>query len=102
MDGVGVKGNILKVEAATSHVLFSEDTFLGGPLESSLAGVLNFGHELALLGDVNEQVGTGGLGSETPNLLGIVGVPAEFVLENLVADLDVLLGGDLLVLDVAL
>jgi hypothetical protein len=99
VDSIGVEGNILHVKADSSHVLFSQDTFLGCPLEGSLARVLNFVHELALLGGVNEQVSTGGLGTEAPNLLSIIGVPAEIVLENLVADLDVLLGGDLLVLD---
>ena len=90
---------ILDVETDTSHVFIGQGTFLGGPLESRLAGVLDFVHELALLGNIDKQVGTGGLGSEAPNLLCIVGVPSEFVLENLVADLDVLLGVNLVLFD---
>jgi len=58
---------------------------------------LDFVHELALLGDIDKQVGTSSLGTETPDLLGIVGVPSEFVLENLVADLNVLLGVDFVI-----
>ena len=99
MDSVGVEGNVLNVEADTSHVLLSNDTLLGGPLEGSLARVLDFVEELALLGGVNEQVGASGLGAEAPDLHGIVGVPGEVILKNLLADLDVLLGGDLLVLN---
>jgi len=80
VDSISVKGNILDVESDASHVFFRHDTLLGSPLEGSLAGVLNFVHELALRSDVNKQVGTGGLGTETPNFLGIVRVPAVFVL----------------------
>jgi len=97
VDSVGVEGNILDVEADTSHVFVSQSTFLSGPLEGGLAGVLDFVHELALLGNIDKQVGASGLGTETPDLLGIVGVPSEFVLENLVADLDVLFSVDFVV-----
>ena len=90
-----MESNILDVEADTSHVFIGQGTFLGGPLESRLAGVLDFVHELALLGNIDKQVGTGGLGSEAPNLLCIVGGPSEFVLENL----DVLLGVNLVLFD---
>ncbi len=65
-------------------------------MESSLARVLDFVHELALFGNINEQVGTSGLRTEAPNLLCIIGVPLVFVLENLVSDLDVLFGGNFL------
>ena len=99
VDSIGVEGNILQVEANTSHVLVSHDTFLGGPLESSLARVLDFVHELALLGGINEQVSASGLGTEAPNLLSIVRIPRVFILQDLVADLDVLLGVDLLFLN---
>jgi hypothetical protein len=99
VDSVGVEGNILDVEADTSHVFVSQSTFFGGPLEGGLAGVLDFVHELALLSDIDQQVGASGLGTETPDLLGIVGVPSEFVLENLVADLNVLLGVDFVIFD---
>ena len=41
VDSIGMEGNILEVESDTSHVLFDEDTFLGGPVEGSFHGVLN-------------------------------------------------------------
>jgi len=99
VDSIGVKSYILNVEADTSHVLISQNTFLGGPLESSLARVLNFVHELALFGNINKQVGTSGLRTEAPNLLCIIGVPLVFVLENLVSDLNILFGSNFLALN---
>jgi len=99
MDSIGVKGNIHDVESAASHVLVSESTLLGGPLEGSLHGVLDFVEVLNLLGGIDNDVGTGGVGSETPDFLGIVGIPLVFVLENTAALLDILLGVDLVVLD---
>jgi len=99
VDSVGVEGNILNVEADTSHVLVGQDTLLGGPLEGSLARVHDFVEELALLGGINKQVGASGLGAEAPNLHCIIGVPLVFVLEDLLAELGVLLGVDLLVLN---
>jgi len=75
VDSVGVEGAVLNVNADTSHVLLSELTFLGGPLESGLAGVGDFVKVLALLGNINKQVGASSLGAEAPNLHGIIGVP---------------------------
>ncbi len=95
VDSISVKLNILDVEADTSHVLISQSTFFGGPLEGGLTGILNFIHELALLGNINEQVGTSGLRTETPDLFGIIGVPAKFILKNLVADFNILFGVNL-------
>jgi len=60
---------------------------------------LDFVHELALLGNIDKQVSASGLRAKAPDLLGFVGVPSEFVCENLVADLDILLGGDLVGFD---
>jgi hypothetical protein len=99
VDSISVELDILNVEADTSHVLISQNTFLGGPLEGSFAGVLDFVHELALFGNIDKQVCTGGFRTEAPNLLSIVGVPAVLILKNLVADLNVLLGIDLLIFD---
>jgi len=99
VDSIGMEGNILDVESDTSHVLFDEDTFLGGPVEGGFHGVLNFVKVLDGLGGINEDVGTGGLGSETPDLECIIGVPLVFVSEDGSSDLGVLLGGDLIVFD---
>jgi hypothetical protein len=99
VDSISVEGNILDVEADTSHVFVSQNTLFGGPLEGCLAGVLDFSHELALLGNINQQVSTCSLGTEAPNLLCIIRVPLVFVLENLVADLNILFAVDLLALN---
>jgi len=99
VDSVSVQGNILNVEADTSHVLLSHDTLLGGPLEGSLAGVHDFVQVLALLGGINEQVSTSGLWTEAPNLHGIIWVPLELLLEELLADLWISLWSHLLILD---
>ena len=99
VDSIGVEGNILKVEADSSHVLLSHNTFFGGPLEGSFDGVLNFVHVLDGLGVINNKVRSGGVGSEAPNLLGFIGVPFVFGLEHLVAELGVLLGSDLVFLN---
>lgn len=99
VDSIGMEGNILEVESDTSHVLFDEYTFLGGPVESGFHGVLNFVKVLDSLGGINEDVRSGGLGSETPNLECIIGIPLVFVSEDGSSKLSILLGGDLVVLD---
>jgi len=99
VDSISVEGDILNVEADTSHVLLSQNSFLGGPLEGSLAGVLDFIQELALLGGINEQVSTGGFWTEAPDLHGIIWIPLEFVLQHLLSDLDIHLWGNFLILD---
>lgn len=42
VDSVSVKGDVVDVEANATHVLIAEHTFLGGPLEASDDGVLDF------------------------------------------------------------
>ena len=37
VNSVGVESNVHNVESDTSHVLISQDTFFGGPLEGSFA-----------------------------------------------------------------
>jgi hypothetical protein len=99
MDSISVESDIGDVETDSAHSFVAHDTLLGGLLEGRHARVLDLAHELALLGDINEEVGAGGLGAEAPNLLGIIGVPLVLILEDFVADLDILLGVDLLFFD---
>jgi len=99
VDSISMEGNILDVEAATSHVLFSEDTFFGGPLEGSFHGVLDFVEILNGLGGINEKVSSGSLGSEAPNLLGIIGVPFVFISEDYSTCFGILLARDLVSFD---
>jgi hypothetical protein len=96
VNSISVECYVLNVEADSSHVFISHDTLLGGPLEGSLARVLDFIHKLTLSGGINKEISTSGLGTETPNLLGIVGIPTVLILQDLVADLDVLLGSNLI------
>ena len=99
VDGVGVQGNVHDVEADAAHLLISQGTLLCGPLEGGLHGVLDFVKVLHLLGGIDEQVGAGGLGTEAPDLLGIVGIPFVVVLKDASALLKFLLGSDLVVLN---
>ena len=75
VDSISMESNIMDVETRSTHVLFGHDTFFGCPLESSFDRVLNFIEELNSLGDVNDNIGTSGLGSEAPDLHGIIRVP---------------------------
>jgi len=99
VDSIGMEGNIMDVESDTSHVFFCHDTFFGGPLESSLEGVLDFVEVLDGLGDIDKQVGTGCLGSEAPDLKSIIWIPFVFISEHDSASLGILLRSDLLVIN---
>jgi hypothetical protein len=99
VDSISVEGNIHDVEAAATELLIAQDTFLGGLLEGSGDGVLDFVQELALLGGVNDDVGASLLRAEAPDLESIIGVPLVFVNENLLTELGVHLRSDLLVLN---
>jgi hypothetical protein len=71
VDGIGVEGNIEDVEANRAHWLLSNWTFTGSPLETGDNGILDFVEVLNSLSLINEQVGTGGVWAEAPNLTGI-------------------------------
>jgi hypothetical protein len=76
MDGVGVKGNIQNVKLATSHLRFHEGTFFGSPLESGDNGIFDFVQVVNSLGGVNDNIWSGYVWTEAPNLLGVLWVPA--------------------------
>jgi hypothetical protein len=82
MDGISVEGNIMDVESHTSHVLITQNTFFGGPLEGSLEGILDFVQVLDTLSDINEHVWSLSVWTEAPNLLGISLVPLELLNEG--------------------
>ncbi len=71
MDSISMEGDIMDVESDSSHVLSAHDSFLGGPLESSLHGVLDLVKELHSLSGINEKIWSVGIWAEAPNLLGI-------------------------------
>jgi len=82
MDSIGMESNIVDVESASSHVLVTHNTFLGGPLEGSFHGVLNFVKELDTLGNINQNVWSVVVWSIAPNLTGIGFVPLVFFDES--------------------
>ena len=100
MDGISVEGDIVDVEAAATHVLVTEDTLFGGPLEGSDARILDLNHVLNSLGDINKKIGTIVVGTETPDATGIVELPAVLINEVATTGLGIILGGDLAFLDV--
>lgn len=51
----------------TSHVLFSQNTFLCCPLETSNDGILNFVQILNSLSDINNYIWTSSIRSEAPD-----------------------------------
>lgn len=99
VDGIRVQGNIKDVEADSTHGLLSNGTLTGGPLEAGNDGVLDLIEVLDGLGLVNQQVGTGGVGTEAPDLTGIGDIPAVLVSEDTSTSLEVVTRGDLAILN---
>ena len=91
--------HIEDVHTDTTHVLLAKDTLLGRPLEGGNARVLDFVEVLNTLGDINEQVRAGGVGTETPDLPGISNIPTELISEDTSTELEIVTGVDLAVLD---
>jgi hypothetical protein len=92
MDGISVHGDIIEIEADSTHVLVAHNSFLGGPLEGGNAGILDFVQVLDSLGNIDEDVGASGFGAETPDLSGVGGVPSVFFGEDASAGLRIILG----------
>ena len=92
MDGIGMHGDIHDVEAAATQVLLAQGSFLGAPLESGIDVFLDFVEVLDTDGLVDDDVGTIGLGTEAPDLEGIVLVPVELLAPDLGALLGIGLG----------
>lgn len=99
VNSISVEGNIKDVEADGAHGLLTDGTLTGGPLETRDNGILDFVEVLNGLGLVNEQVGTVGVGAESPDLTGISDVPAEVISEDTGTGLEIVTGGDLAGLD---
>mmetsp|Transcript_147473 Transcript_147473/g.209339 ORF Transcript_147473/g.209339 Transcript_147473/m.209339 type:complete len:807 (+) Transcript_147473:64-2484(+) len=99
VDGISVQGDVGDVVPARTHVLLAQDTLASGPLEGGDARVLDFIEVLHTLGHVNDKVGTGGVGTKAPNLLGLIGVKAKVFGESAGADLGVITGANLAVFD---
>jgi len=81
VDSISMEGYIMNVESVTSHVLITQSTFFGCPLESSFNWIFDFIKELHTLGNINEHVSTIGVWTEAPDLQSISFVPFEFFRE---------------------
>jgi len=64
VNSISVEGSIIEVVSDTSHVLVTQNTFFGGPLESRFHGVLDFVKELSTLGGIDEAVWSVGVWAE--------------------------------------
>jgi hypothetical protein len=89
----------MDVNTHSAHVFFGHDTFFGGPLESSLDTVLNLIEILYSLGGINDKISSSSLGSEAPNLHGVIRVKVVLVTEDNSACLCVLFSGDLIIIN---
>ena len=94
VNGISVEGNIHDVEAAGSHWLFSNWSFSRSPLEAGDDGILDFVQVLDSLGLINQQVGTVGIRTETPNLTGIGDIPSVVISQDTGTGLQIITGGD--------
>ncbi|GMT28562.1 hypothetical protein PFISCL1PPCAC_19859, partial [Pristionchus fissidentatus] len=59
MNGISVQSDVVNIEADSSHVLVTQHSLLGGPLESSNNGILDLIKVLYSLGYINQKVGSG-------------------------------------------
>ncbi len=91
--------DIEDVHTDTTHVLFAENTLLRRPLEGCHARVLDLVEVLDTLRDIDQDVGTSGVGTEAPDLTSVGDVPAELVGEDTRTDLVIVTSVDLAGLD---
>jgi len=68
-------------------------------LEGSNARILDFVEVLNPLGHIDQQIGSSGIGAETPDLAGISNIPAVFISEDTSTELELVARVDLATLD---
>jgi len=95
VDSIGVEGNIMDVESASSHVLFSHGSLSRGPLEGSFDGIFDFLEILNSFGHINKHIWSSCVWSEAPNLFSIIRIPLVIVLEMLCSFFHILFVRDL-------
>lgn len=71
VNSISMQGNIIDVKPHSSQILFSHDSLLGRPLESSDYRVLDFIQVLHSLRAVDQDVGSSALGTEAPDFTGL-------------------------------
>lgn len=79
VDGIGMENAIHDVDTDVSHVLFAHGSFLCGPLPGAFHGILKFVHVLDTTGLLSEDVSSGVIGTESPDLEGLILIPVEFL-----------------------
>mmetsp|Transcript_6014 Transcript_6014/g.18126 ORF Transcript_6014/g.18126 Transcript_6014/m.18126 type:complete len:201 (+) Transcript_6014:511-1113(+) len=94
-----MKSNVGNIERDTTHVLIAKDSLLGGPLEGSNTRVLDFVEILHGLRPVHQEVGTGRIRTEAPDLLCAVFVHAKFITQKLLTCLWLVTWTNLAILD---
>jgi hypothetical protein len=99
VDGIGVECDIVDVESNTTDIFFAHRTFLGSPLESTNDRVLNFVEVLDTLRGITNNVWTGTFWAESPQLSCLFNVPLVVVGQISASNLWIILGGDLLVVN---
>jgi len=92
MDGIGMHSDVHEIELDTTQVLFAKRTFLGAPLERGVDVLLDFEEVLDTDGLVNDNIGAISLGTEAPDLEGVILVPVELLSPQLGAFLGIGLG----------
>ena len=91
--------NIKDIYPNTTHFLLSADTLLGSPLEGGDTRILDFVQVLHTLGDIDQQIGTSSIGTETPDLPSIGNIPPVLVGHKPSTSLEIVTGIDLAVLN---
>lgn len=87
-----MEGNIIDVESDSTTVLVTKHTFLGGPLEASHDGVLDFVQVLHSLGAIHHDVRSIGFGAKAPDLTGLGDVIFVLVSQIAATRLEVVTG----------
>jgi hypothetical protein len=77
VDSVSVQSNVVDVNSNSSHVLLTQNSLVGSPLESSNNRVFNFVEILDPLRYIDHAVGTSLVRAEAPDFTGIGRVPTS-------------------------
>lgn len=87
-------GDINNVDPDSTHLLFSTHTFLCRPLECSNARILDFIQVLHTLGDIDQQIRTSSIRTETPDLPSVSDIPTVLIGEDTGTGLEIVTGAD--------
>lgn len=100
VDGIGVEDHVQHLDTDAAHLLVTERAVVAGALEAAAHGLLDLVEVGHTLGGVEDDVGAGALGAESPDLTGLRHVPFVRVGQVAGTQLEVVAGIALAVLDV--